>query len=114
MAAMPHAVPPTPPDVLAAAQALAPRLRALASDAERRRAMTDEAVDALGLACRHAVHTAADTVSRLFRVGGIQALYDDHPLQRALRDVHAVTLHGQLGLHHFERLGRSLVATFGT
>jgi hypothetical protein len=47
MAAMPHAVPPTPPDVLAAAQALAPRLRALASDAERRRAMTDEAVDAL-------------------------------------------------------------------
>ncbi len=36
---------------------------------------------------------AADVVGRAYRAGGGTALYDDCPLQRRLRDVHALGQH---------------------
>jgi indole-3-acetate monooxygenase len=71
---------------------------------------TPEDGNAVALASKHAVRAGADVVSRAFRLGGVRALFDDHPLQRALRDVHAVTLHVQFALEHTAAAGRQLVA----
>ena len=65
---------------------------------------------AVVLASKHAVRSGADVVSRAFRLGGVRALFADHPLQRALRDVHAVTLHAQFALERTAAAGRQLVA----
>lgn len=65
---------------------------------------------AVVLASQHAMRAGADVVSRAFRLGGVRALFDDHPLQRALRDAHAVTLHAQFALERTAAAGRQLVA----
>jgi alkylation response protein AidB-like acyl-CoA dehydrogenase len=65
---------------------------------------------AVVVASKHAVRSGADVVSRAFRLGGVRANFDDHPLQRALRDVHALTLHAQFGLERTSDAGRHLVA----
>jgi len=44
-------------------------------------------------AAAHAVATAADVVTTAYRAGGGGSLYLENPLQRRLRDIHAVTQH---------------------
>lgn len=60
-------------------------------------------------ACQHAVRTGRDVVSRAFMLGGVRGLFEDHPLQRALRDVHAACLHAQFRHERSARLGREFV-----
>lgn len=60
-------------------------------------------------ASQHAVRTGRDVVSRAFMLGGVRGLFDDHPLQRALRDVHAAGLHAQFRHDRSARLGREFV-----
>lgn len=62
-------------------------------------------------ACQHAVRTGRDVVSRAFMLGGVRGLFEDHPLQRALRDVHAACLHAQFRHERSARLGREFVET---
>lgn len=60
-------------------------------------------------ACQHAVRAGRDVVSRAFMLGGVRGLFDDHPLQRALRDVHAAGLHAQFRHDRSARVGREFV-----
>ena len=61
-------------------------------------------------ACQHAVRSGREVVSRAFMLGGVRGLFEDHPLQRALRDVHAAGLHAQFRHDRSAQVGRELVA----
>lgn len=57
----------------------------------------------VGKLCREAVE-------RLFKAGGASVLYDAHPLQRAFRDIHAMTQHPALNYElACETYGRALL-----
>jgi len=61
------------------------------------------------------VDVCARAVDRLFRASGGRALYDDNPLQRFFRDMHAITQHAAVDLDSAgERYGKWLLATHDT
>jgi alkylation response protein AidB-like acyl-CoA dehydrogenase len=63
----------------------------------------------LRLAASHAVHTAAEVVTRLYTLAGGQAVFAASPLQRALRNVQVATQHMMVGEASFELTGRLLL-----
>jgi indole-3-acetate monooxygenase len=57
-------------------------------------------------AARHASVTAKDTVRRAYDAAGASALYVTCPIERAHRDIHAVTQHIILSEAWLEEAGR--------
>jgi alkylation response protein AidB-like acyl-CoA dehydrogenase len=86
----------------------------LHSEAERcwARARTNEALDASALARNRQsmtwiAATCARAVDKCFTLGGGAALYDTSPLQRRLRDAHAITQHVIVHQKWFAEAGRA-------
>ena len=61
------------------------------------REATNEARARLRLASWHAVTSACQAVDLVYLSGGATSLYATSPLERAFRDVHAITQH--IGVH---------------
>lgn len=61
----------------------------------------------LAAATIHAFDVGRDIVSRAFRQAGASALFDDSPLQRCLRDLHAAGQHIAFSADSRERLART-------
>ena len=68
----------------------------------------DERADIL-LAAANATRSAAAAVDLVYTVAGTQANFRRSPLQRALRDIHAVTQHMGTAPQQFESAGRMLL-----
>jgi alkylation response protein AidB-like acyl-CoA dehydrogenase len=60
----------------------------------------------LRIAATHAATSAATAVDRLYTAAGSTAVLATSPLQRHLRDVHAITQHFFVALPTYEMLGR--------
>ena len=82
----------------------AARAAADRSDTMRRRPQT-----ALSIAATHATATAASVVDRMYTAGGGTAIFASSPLQRCLRDVHAVTQHFFVAPPTYEMIGKILL-----
>jgi indole-3-acetate monooxygenase len=63
----------------------------------------------LRLAATHATATAARAVDLMYTAGGGTAIYAASPLQRCLRDAHAVTQHVMVAEPTYELVGRVLL-----
>lgn len=72
-------------------------------------ALGAEARLSLRLAANEAVRAAVRAVDMMYRAGGGTSLYEDSPLQRHLRDVHATTQHAMVSLGIDELCGRALL-----
>ena len=68
----------------------------------------DERADVL-LAAAHATRSAATAVDLVYTAAGATANYRSRPLQRALRDIHAVTQHIATAPSQYESTGRMLL-----
>jgi alkylation response protein AidB-like acyl-CoA dehydrogenase len=96
----------------------------LRSEAERvwHSAVTGEAVDTAALTTRvlatdsWVAQTCATIIDTCYTVGGGSSVYDSSPLQRRLRDVHALTQHASLSESALTKHGAALLGhevTFG-
>lgn len=65
---------------------------------------------AIRLATANAVRAGIETVDMTVRLAGACAVYDDHPLQRCWRDLHAGSSHVFFSNHHAAQPGRLLLA----
>jgi alkylation response protein AidB-like acyl-CoA dehydrogenase len=61
------------------------------------------------LAAVNATHRAAEAVQLVYTLAGGSANYRHSPLQRAMRDVHAVTQHVGMAPQQYEEAGRMLL-----
>jgi indole-3-acetate monooxygenase len=61
------------------------------------------------LAAANATHSAATAVDMVYTLAGATANYRSSPLQRALRDIHALTQHVLTASHQYESAGRMLL-----
>ena len=68
----------------------------------------EERADLL-LAAANATRSAASAVDIVYTAAGATANYRRSPLQRALRDNHALTQHIATALHQYESAGRMLL-----
>ena len=101
---------------LAQAEALVRSARLFLTDATRllwddvlaQRGATVQKRAEVRLASWHAVMSAAQAVDLVYLTGGATSLYVSYPIERAFRDVHAVTQH--IGVHPraLEGVGRLL------
>ncbi|GJM44809.1 MAG: hydroxylase [Gemmatimonadota bacterium] len=64
---------------------------------------------AIRLAGSNAMRTAIDVVDTMFRLAGGKAIYDDSPLQRCWRDLHAGSSHIFFSNNHLSHIGRILM-----
>jgi alkylation response protein AidB-like acyl-CoA dehydrogenase len=71
--------------------------------------VTAEQQARLRIAATHATAAAAAAVDRMYTAGGGSALFASSPLQRCLRDVHAVTQHAFVAPPTYESLGSILL-----
>lgn len=58
------------------------------------------------LASCHACEAATAAVDLLYRAGGASSIFEDNPLQRYFRDIHATTQHVQVAHVGFQNMGR--------
>lgn len=63
----------------------------------------------LRIAATNAVRASTRAVDLVYTAGGGSALYAKSPLQRALRDVHAITQHAMVAPHGYELFGKILL-----
>lgn len=63
----------------------------------------------LRLATTHAVQAAAETVDRMYHLGGGSSVHRDHPLQRRFRDVHVATQHMMVAPPTLELIGKTFL-----
>ncbi|HLZ69749.1 MAG TPA: acyl-CoA dehydrogenase family protein [Dehalococcoidia bacterium] len=101
---------------LAQAEALVGSARLLLFETVERlwsQVLADGEADAAGcmrvrLATNHAVNSAVQAVDLLYLSGGATSLYTSFPLERAFRDVHAMTQHAVVHPRVMEAAGRVL------
>jgi alkylation response protein AidB-like acyl-CoA dehydrogenase len=67
--------------------------------------VTPEQIARLRIAATHATASSAGAVDRMYRAAGGSAVYTTSPLQRCLRDVHAVTQHHFVAPPTYEMVG---------
>ncbi|HTQ35130.1 MAG TPA: acyl-CoA dehydrogenase family protein, partial [Stellaceae bacterium] len=63
----------------------------------------------LRLASTWAIHQARDVVATVYHAAGSGAIFEDNPLERRMRDIHAGTQQGQGRPIHFETVGQMLM-----
>ena len=71
--------------------------------------VTTEQQALLRIAATHATAASADVVDRMYTAAGGSAVYASSPLQRLLRDVHAITQHVFVAPPTYEPLGKILL-----
>ena len=76
--------------------------------------VTPEQASLIRLSAIFAAQTSADVVQQAFRLGGIAAIRDTHPLQRMVRDSMVVTQHAFLNEMVYENAGAILTGTAPT
>jgi len=63
----------------------------------------------LRLAATWAIHQARDVVAIIYHAAGATAIFENNPLERRMRDIHAGTQQGQGRPIHFETVGQMLM-----
>jgi alkylation response protein AidB-like acyl-CoA dehydrogenase len=63
----------------------------------------------LRLASTWAIHQARDVVATAYHAAGASAIFENNPLERRMRDIHAGTQQGQGRPVHFETVGQMLL-----
>ncbi|HWB49727.1 MAG TPA: acyl-CoA dehydrogenase family protein [Stellaceae bacterium] len=63
----------------------------------------------LRLASTWAIHQARDVVATVYHAAGSGAIFENNPLERRMRDIHAGTQQGQGRPVHFETVGQMLM-----
>ncbi len=63
----------------------------------------------LRLAATWAIHQARDVVAAVYHAAGASAIFENNPLERRMRDIHAGTQQGQGRPIHFETVGQMLM-----
>jgi indole-3-acetate monooxygenase len=63
----------------------------------------------LRLAATWAIHQARDVVATVYHAAGATAIFENNPLERRMRDIHAGTQQGQGRPIHFETVGQMLM-----
>jgi indole-3-acetate monooxygenase len=72
-----------------------------------------DAAAGLMLASTHATWAAAAAVDLAQQAAGASAVYSANPIERAFRDIHAVTQHRRVAQVSFETVGRTLFGLDG-
>src|SRR5580693_7628853 len=78
-------------------------------DAERDGDFAPERHWQLRLAATWAIQQARDVVASVYNVAGSNAVFNENPFERRLRDIHAGTQQGQGRPIHFETVGQILL-----
>ena len=63
----------------------------------------------LRLAATWAIHQARDIVATVYQAAGSSAIFENNPLERRMRDIHAGTQQGQGRAVHFETVGQIMM-----
>ena len=63
----------------------------------------------LRLSATWAIHQARDVVAIVYHAAGASAIFENNPLERRMRDIHAGTQQGQGRPIHFETVGQMLM-----
>jgi alkylation response protein AidB-like acyl-CoA dehydrogenase len=63
----------------------------------------------LRLAATWAIHQSRDVVATVYHAAGATAIFENNPLERRMRDIHAGTQQGQGRPIHFETVGQMLM-----
>ena len=63
----------------------------------------------LRLSATWAIHQARDVVATVYHAAGASAIFENNPLERRMRDIHAGTQQGQGRPIHFETVGQMLM-----
>jgi alkylation response protein AidB-like acyl-CoA dehydrogenase len=63
----------------------------------------------LRLAATWAIHQARDIVATVYQAAGSTAIFENNPLERRMRDIHAGTQQGQGRAVHFETVGQIMM-----
>ena len=63
----------------------------------------------LRLAATWAIHQSRDVVATVYHAAGSSAIFENNPLERRMRDIHAGTQQGQGRPIHFETVGQMLM-----
>jgi alkylation response protein AidB-like acyl-CoA dehydrogenase len=71
--------------------------------------VTPERQGLLRIAATHATAASANAVDRMYTAAGGTAVYASSPLQRCLRDVHAITQHLFVAPPTYEMIGKILL-----
>ncbi len=79
---------------------------ALWDEVDRGEPASTEARRSARLASAHAAASCAEAVDLLYTAGGSSSIFNDNPLQRHWRDVHATTQHIQIAANSYENMGR--------
>jgi alkylation response protein AidB-like acyl-CoA dehydrogenase len=71
--------------------------------------LTEEHEIDLRLAATWAINQAGEVVDTVYKAVGADAIFENRPFERRLRDMHAATQQGQGRLFHFEIVGQILL-----
>jgi len=78
-------------------------------EAERTGEFRHEQHARLRLSTTWAIHQARDVVATVYGAAGSNAVFNENPFERRLRDIHAGTQQGQGRPIHFETVGQILL-----
>jgi len=78
-------------------------------DAQRTGKISADHHPQLRLSATWAIHQARDVVATVYHAAGASAIFENNPLERRMRDIHAGTQQGQGRPIHFETVGQMLM-----
>jgi alkylation response protein AidB-like acyl-CoA dehydrogenase len=78
-------------------------------EAQRTGRISAEHHPQLRLAATWAIHQSRDVVATVYHAAGAGAIFENNPLERRMRDIHAGTQQGQGRPIHFETVGQMLM-----